>query len=98
MADAVPNNGVRWLWAPAQGRGDGEITSRSSLVFEISPRRVGQFALQRLPIAQAAAQEFRPRRNGHFGRDPIGQQSPEIGMVPAQVVTGAVPVRADACP
>src|SRR6266508_1292857 len=84
---------------PTSPRKRGEVkTSHLSIfpVFEISPRRVRQLALQRFAIAQAAAQKFWPGRDGHFGRDPLGQQAPEIGMVPAQVVTGAVAVRADA--
>src|SRR5262245_25457758 len=67
----------------------------SSLIFVVGTRRVRQFAIKGFAIAQAAAQEFRPWRHGDVGRDALGKQSPEIRMMPAQIVAGAVAVRAN---
>lgn len=56
-----------------------------------------QLTVQRLSIAEAAAQEFWPRRHRRLGIGFFGKQSPERGMVPAQLVTRTIAVLTDAC-
>src|SRR5688500_14268222 len=62
----------------------------------VRPRRVGKLLVERLPIAQAAAQELRPRRDDGERIRALGAEPPELRMVPAERVTAAVAVRADA--
>src|SRR5262245_4967387 len=94
---AVPSPSPGSLRDPTSPRKERrEVKKGASLVFVIGTRRIRQFAIERFAIAQASAQEFRPRRDGNVRRDPLGQQAPEVRMMPAQIVTGAITVRADA--
>jgi hypothetical protein len=58
--------------------------------------RPWQLLVERLAVLQAAPKELRPL--GHFRERirPLGQEAPEIGMVPAEFVASAVAVLADA--
>src|SRR5262245_43549378 len=67
----------------------------SAIVVFIVDRRRGGLLVERLAIAGAAAQEFRPGRNGNGWIYLLREQRPHRGVVPAQIVPGAVPVRAD---
>src|SRR5688572_21697740 len=67
---------------------------RLSLEFARGALRVGKLAIERLPIANAAAQELRPGRHGGLRITALGQQTPELGMVPAELVPSAVTMRA----
>src|SRR6516162_4858184 len=51
--------------------------------------------VQTCPISNASAHELRPRRHRNIGLDWLRQKRPERGMVPAEVMTGRIPVRAD---
>jgi hypothetical protein len=63
------------------------------LCFDIRDRRVRQFAIERLPVSNAAAQERRPCRHGYPGLQRLGKKAPEVRVMPAEVVPGTVPVR-----
>ena len=66
---------------PMRGwRSRGKIDS-ASFVLEIGSGCVGQLAIQRFPIPQASAQEFRPGRHRDVGRDRLGQQPPQLGVI-----------------
>src|SRR5262245_12010481 len=70
----------------------------SLLIFDIEHGRVRQLAVERFAVSQASAQELRPWRDRDFGCHPLGQQTPELGVMPAQIMSAAVPVFTDACP
>src|SRR5687768_2874187 len=59
-------------------------------------RCVRQLLIQRLTVANTAAHELRPFR--HHGQRilPLGQESPKCRMMPTQLVTAAVAMRANA--
>ena len=67
-------------------------------VLAIDPWGVGSLGVQRLPIGHTSAQETGPL--GHLDRrlQPLGQEGPEIGVVPAEVVPRRVAVIPDPCP
>jgi hypothetical protein len=54
--------------------------------------------VERLAIADAALQELRPIGNDRHGIGSLWQERPKLGMMPAQLVAGAVPVRANGPP
>lgn len=70
----------------------------ASVKFDFYYRRSGQFAIECRPIRDAAAQKLRPWRNRDIRGDRLRQQPPKLGMMPAQIMTGAVPMRPNACP
>ena len=64
----------------------------------IRSRRVGQLFIERLTIAEAAAQELRPARNNGKGIGSLRQQAPQSRVMPAQFVAGRVAVLPYAAP
>jgi hypothetical protein len=52
----------------------------------------------RLAIADTASQELRPLWDGGHGVGGLGQETPELGVVPAEVVSGAVAMLPNAVP
>lgn len=77
----------------------GAIASvEDSLVLAIFGRRIWQFAIERLPVSHAAAQELRPGRDGNLRLDALWQQSPELGMMPAELMPAAIPMLPDPRP
>jgi hypothetical protein len=50
----------------------------------------GQLLIQRLAIGDAPSKKFWPRRHGDVRVNAFGQSRPEVGMMPTQVVPGAV--------
>ena len=65
-------------------------------IWRIRPRRVRQLLVERLPVLDAARQEFRPGRHRRHRVRLLGQQAPELGVMPAEVVAGRIAVLADA--
>jgi hypothetical protein len=59
-------------------------------------RSTRELIVQRLPITDAPAHELGPVGHGRKGVLPLGQQSPQRGVMPAELVLAAVPMRADA--
>lgn len=57
---------------------------------------VGRLLIQRLTVAKAASEELRPVGDRRDGVGVLGEEFPEIGMVPAEVVAGGVAMFADA--
>jgi hypothetical protein len=52
--------------------------------------------IERLTIANAASEELRPIGHRRQRVLPLGEESPEAGMMPAELLTGAVAVLANA--
>jgi hypothetical protein len=61
-------------------------------------RCIRPLLVQALPIPDAAAQEFGPRRHRDGRVQPLRKQSPKVWVMPTEVVTGRIPVQADASP
>src|SRR5688572_10547266 len=60
------------------------------------PRGAGELLVERLPVADAAAHELRPLGDDRRRVGALGEERPELRVVPAELVAGAVAVRADA--
>jgi hypothetical protein len=60
------------------------------------PWCVWQFAIQRFSIFETTSQELRPGRNQDVLSYGLGQQVPQLGMMPAQFVAAAVAMRPNA--
>ena len=54
--------------------------------------------VERLPVADAASQELWPLRHLRQRISGFGQETPELGMVPAELMVRAVTVPADTVP
>src|SRR5262245_4717704 len=67
----------------------------SAIEFLVVDRRAGGLLVERLAIADAAAQELGPRRDRDGRIELLRKQRPQRRMVPAQRVSRAVPVRAN---
>ena len=50
----------------------------------------GQLLIQRLAIGDAPSKKFWPRRHSDVRVNAFGQSRPQVGMMPTQVVPGAV--------
>src|SRR5258708_4891348 len=75
----------------------GRIVARSTcVIFDVGNRRSPDFAVSDFPIGDAAAQKFEPRRHRNGRIDLFRQRPPELGVVPAPIVTRAVAMGADA--
>lgn len=57
---------------------------------------IGKLAIQRRSVCDAATHEFRPGRDCDLRFDGLRQESPELRVKPAQIVSRAVAVRSDA--
>src|SRR5262245_51281512 len=68
----------------------------STIVFLVVDRRAGGLLVERLAIADAAAQELGPRRNSDRRVELFREQRPQGRMMPAQLVPRAIPVGANA--
>src|SRR5688500_7295494 len=73
-------------------------SGRLSPIRLVGPRRLRRLLVQRLPIADAAAQELRPLRYHREGVGLLGQQPPQRRLVPAELVQVAVAMSSDAPP
>ena len=70
---------------------------RPTIVFHVDRRRSGGIPVERLPIFYASAQEFGPGRNRYLGRDALWKQRRELRVVPTEIVSTTIPVRANPC-
>jgi hypothetical protein len=70
----------------------------SPVVLVPRPKRSGKLVIERLAIADAAPQELRPLGHVGDGVGGLGQETPELGVVPAEFVAGAVTMPADPTP
>jgi hypothetical protein len=68
------------------------------IVFPVQHRSVRTLPVERLAILDAAAQKSRPGRHGNLGVDRFGKQRPQLRVMPAKAVSGAVAMRANARP
>src|SRR5262249_38070223 len=59
-------------------------------------RGSGKLPVERLAVADAAAEELRPPGNDRKRVGPLGQKSPELRVMPAERVRARVPVCTDA--
>ena len=71
------------------------LAEPSRLVLAVFSRGSGKLGVERLPVADAATEELWPLRNYRDGIGLFRQQAPELRMVPAQLVLGAVAMLAD---
>jgi len=62
----------------------------------IPNRGVRQLTLERLAVPHAPAQELRPGRHRDFRHRALGQQSPELWVMPAQRMSTIIAMRANA--
>src|SRR2546430_818664 len=64
----------------------------------VGPGRGRELDIERLPVPDAAPQELGPVRNLRERIRGFGQEPPELGMMPAEIVAGAVPMPPDPFP
>src|SRR5678815_664778 len=74
------------------------VPMRSAVGLLGGARRIGDVTVERLPVADAASEELRPFRHGGKGIRALGEQPPELRVVPAELVAGGVAVLPDAGP
>src|SRR5438093_13274524 len=72
-------------------------TSAPALELLVCSWSVQELFVQRLAIPEAAAQELRPCRHVRQRIALLGQQSPELWMVPTQFVTRSIAVGPNTC-
>jgi hypothetical protein len=72
------------------------FSGRVPVEFPIRAPSIGEFPVEGRAICDTAAQELRPLGHGKILWDWLRQQAPKLRMVPAQVVTAAVAVSANA--
>jgi hypothetical protein len=72
---------------------ENEILDHSLSYSSGRGRRIGELAIQRLAILDATPKK---RRHRYIGRDRLGQQTPELRVVPAQIVAAAIAVLTNA--
>src|SRR5258707_850926 len=73
------------------------MSDRSTLpVFAVVNGRSGQFMVERLPIFETPSQKLRPWRHRHLWVDAFRQQTPQLRMMPAQVMPRTIAVGANA--
>ena len=70
------------------------------LAAELLPRALeaGRLLVERLAVTDTAAHKLRPLGHGGYGVGLLGEQPPQPGLVPAEVVPAAVAVLADGGP
>ncbi|MBW3578718.1 MAG: hypothetical protein KY462_13455 [Actinobacteria bacterium] len=68
------------------------------VVLDIVNRGAGKLTIERFSVREATAQELRPWRYGNLRIDRLRQQTPELGMMPAEIVARTVPMSTDARP
>ena len=66
-----------------------------SLKLDIGSRSIRLFPIQRLPVLDTSAHEFRPRRNGEGRCHALRHQLPKLWMMPAEIIPAAVAVPPD---
>jgi hypothetical protein len=86
------------IGAPPDSYGGDDVVAQNQDAFDVRYRRGRELAIQRFSICRTAADELGPRRYRDYWLDPLRQQRPELRMVPAQVMTGAVAVGANTSP
>src|SRR5262245_662038 len=69
---------------------------RTFVELSVRPRGVWKFSVECLPILDAAAQKLWPVRNSEVFRNRLWQEVPKLWMMPAQIVTAAIAVGANA--
>jgi hypothetical protein len=62
----------------------------------VDSRSVWQISIERLAVLQTAPEELRPRRNTRQRVALLRKQPPELRVMPAQVMSGAIAMRANA--
>jgi hypothetical protein len=86
-----PNPALPVLWSPPAGL--------SALVeFFARPGRAGELGVEGLAVANAAAHELGPVGDRGHRVGGLREERPEVGMVPTQIVAGAVSMLPDPSP
>ena len=90
------DGGIGWE-GPEILPSDGPAPAGMSVLVEFfaRPGRAGELGVEGLAVANAAAHELRPVGDRGHRVGGLREERPEIGMVPAQVVAGAVPMLPD---
>lgn len=83
--------------APTAGRRETVAASVTFVVLGGRSGRFGQLGVEGLAVGDAASEELGPFGHGRDGVGRFGEESPELGMVPAEVVRGAVTMFANTC-
>jgi hypothetical protein len=71
------------------------VRSSGVVEFLVRPRRCGKLDVKRLPVPDAASHELGPVGDLRLWIRGFRQEPPELGMVPAEIVPGAVPMPPD---
>jgi hypothetical protein len=92
---------VRSSLAFGGGRGGDRVAGpdadRSGLPkFVIGPRSRWELLIKRLAVPETALHEHRPLGHVRLRIGGVGEEPPELRMMPAEIVAGAVPVPPDA--
>lgn len=82
---------------PGAVAGDS-LTPVYFIVLDIRDRSTRKLTIERFSIGDATAEELWPGRHGDVRIDRFRQQTPELWMMPAEIVAGVVPMRPDASP
>ena len=75
----------------------GRLASRARLRGHVGAGRMRQQLIQRLAVLQTAPEKRRPCRNRRQWVGLLGEETPERRVMPAERVSGAVPVCPDPC-
>jgi len=78
----------RLLFSRARG------PSPRSLILSVQDRRVRKLPLERLPVTQASTDELRPWRNDDLRGELLREETPQLRVMPTQLVAGAVTMSA----
>src|SRR5262245_23358442 len=84
----------------ATNDGSALLQGKSSVLFGLGvrARSIWKFLVECLPVLDAAAQKLGPGRNCDILWNRFGKQTPQLRMMPAQIVPATVAVGADAGP
>lgn len=67
-------------------------------IFPVMDSGFRRLSLKGFPVLDAPPEKFRPGRHGNLRLDPLGQQAPELRMMPTQVMAATIPVLPDSSP
>ena len=71
------------------------LTASGIVEFLVCARSRRKLPVKRLAVPDTASHEFGPSRDLWLGICALGEEPPELGVMPAKIVSGAVPVLPD---